>query len=167
MRGVNAAPARCLRPLKSKVESRAEFCADHGFHPVEDVRQIVGFVCRAAPVGRFCRELNKDLGLIHWMRSWLRIDGLPFRTTLSRDARRIGHLIETRPEWGVVAHTGIVDFVSRRIHDASLAPEVELLLRIGDGVRLGFRPLDQLRLGAVRKRGLHDVVFHKCAGNGV
>ena len=70
MRGVNAAAARGLRPLKSKVESRSEFCADHGFHPVEDVRQIVGFVCRAAPILRIGGELNKDLGLIHWMLSF-------------------------------------------------------------------------------------------------
>ena len=65
MRGVNALPEWGLRPLKSKVESRSEFCADHGFHPVEDVRQIVRFVCRAAPVSRISGDLNKDLGWIH------------------------------------------------------------------------------------------------------
>ena len=64
----------------------------------------------------------------------------------------------------MVAHTGIIDFVSRRIHDAHLAPEVQLLPRIGYRVRLGFRPLDQLRLGAAREGGLHDVVFHGMRG---
>ena len=62
---MNTLPEWGLSPLKSKVESRAEFCADHGFHPVEDIRQIVRFVCRAAPVCRISGELNKDLGLMH------------------------------------------------------------------------------------------------------
>jgi hypothetical protein len=53
-----------------------------------------------------------------------------------------------------------MDFVSRGIGNAYLTPEVQLLLRVGYRVRLGLGPLDQLRLGAARKRGLHDVVIH-------
>ena len=51
----------------------------------------------------------------------LRIDGLPFRVTLSHGALRIGHLIETRPEGGT-SQAGVMNLVSRRIHDASFAP---------------------------------------------
>ena len=60
-----------------------------------------------------------------------------------------------------------MDFVARRIGNAYLAPEGELTLRVFNGFILGLGPLDQLRLGAARKRGLHDVVFHKCAGSGL
>ena len=60
-----------------------------------------------------------------------------------------------------------MDFVSRRIGNAYLTPEVQLLLRVGYRVRLGIGPLDQLRLGAARKRGLHDVVFHWVRGEWV
>jgi hypothetical protein len=34
-----------------------------------------------------------------------------------------------------------MDFVSRRIRNAYLTPKVELLARIGDGVRFGFGPV--------------------------
>ena len=65
----------------------------------------------------------------------------PFAARLRHDARRMGHLIETGPEGGS-AQAGIVNLVSRRIHDASFAPQVELLLRVGYRVRFCFRPLD-------------------------
>ncbi len=86
MRGVNAAAARGLRPLESEFKARFEFCADHGFHAVEDVRQIINLVGGAAPVGRFSGELNEDFGFVHDA-GLLRIGGLPFRATSRPIAR--------------------------------------------------------------------------------
>ena len=66
----------------------------------------------------------------------------PFAPRLRHDARRIGHSVETRPEGGA-AKAAIMDFVSRGIGNAYFAPKVELLARIGDGVRFRFRPVFQ------------------------
>ena len=59
---------------------------------------------------------------------------------------------------------GIVDLITRGIRNANLTPKVKLLARVGNSVIHRFRPVDKLRLRAVAKRGLHDVIIHKCAG---
>ena len=60
----------------------------------------------------------------------------------------------------------IVDRVARRICNADLLPKLYLLARISDGVVLGLRPMHKLGLRSARKRGLHDIVIHGCAGDG-
>lgn len=55
---MNAAAAWGLSAFESQVKARAEFRADHGFHPVEDVWQIVNLVGGAAPILRIGGELD-------------------------------------------------------------------------------------------------------------
>lgn len=77
----------------------------------------------------------------------------------------MGRSVQARPKSSSISQAGIVDFVHRRIGNASFFPKFQLLARVGNSVVLSLCPIDKLRLRT--KGSLHDVIAHGCAGNWV